>query len=1412
MSKKNRFPDPQQKQSFPELEKEILEFWKKEKIFYKSIENRDKKNSFSFYDGPPFATGLPHYGHLLGGILKDVIPRYQTMCGKRVERRFGWDCHGLPVEFEKEKELGISGKSEIENLPEKEINGKKYSGVARFCEECRSIVLRYTEQWKEIVDRIGRFVDFNNIYRTMDLSYMESVFWVFSELYKSGLIYEGQKVLPFCTRCSTPLSNFEANQNYQQKQDPSVFVKFEIAEKTFILAWTTTPWTLPSNMALAVNPEIKYVKIECEKEFFILAKDLVEQVFNKKDFKIIDEFFGKDILGKSYKPLFDYFDKKDFKSRWTIVSADFVSTESGTGVVHIAPAFGEDDYDVSKKNDIGIENPVDENGKFIEKIKDFAGMQIFDANKIIILNLKEKNLLFGQKTFDHSYPFCWRCDNPLIYRGVLTWFVSVSKFRDKLLESNAKTKWMPEHIKDGRFGNWLENARDWAISRSRYWGTPIPVFKCFSCGSRSIVSSLDDLSQKLGSVDATFVRHGEWEGNVSGFVNSSLKGKSPLNKNGIKQAEELAGKMKDERFDFIIASPLERTKQTAEILAKKLSLKIIYDEKIMEWNFGDMDGASAKEIDEFLTAGIKTKPFPNGEDFFQMKKRMGKFNDYVVKKYKDKKILAVSHAGPIMAILNMYGKMSDFRCDEITAGRQPLPPNCSVHKIKLSDYERNFEQNVDLHKHFLDKKKFPCDNHEETKIIAIRHGETDWNKIHKIQGISNIPLNQNGENQAKIIAEKLKNEKFDLIITSPLNRAKKTAEIIFDFLGEKVHGGIKIEDDLIERNFGELDGTRMPETQEQKMKIRLSKPNGGESINDVEKRIKSVLKKYEGKKILIVAHWHILATLKIVCDNKSEREVMSEEIKNCDLFDFRYIPQFERVSDVFDCWFESGSVPYASKHYPFENKTVDNKPVDFPADFIAEGLDQTRGWFYTLTVLSSALFEKPAFKNVIVNGIILAEDGMKMSKSKKNYPDPMTIVQKYCADAMRIYLLSSPAVHGDSLCFSEKGVEEKFRKVILSLWNSFSFFCIYANIDDFEPKMDLKPQKKISELDLWIKSEMNIFIKNLRDDMDNFRLSSASKRFEIFLDKLNNFYIRRSRRRFWKSENDDDKNQAYQTLYEILIKFSVCLAPFCPFVADYIFKSLSGKKSVHLENFVNVDENEIDEKLSKKIEIIRTIISLGLFARSRAKIKTRTPINSIEYFMNNFSLDDNDKKIIAEELNVKNIIEVIDDTNFEKNVKINAKVIGKKFGRKTKEIIIASKKGEFEIVDGNTIKICDEILSLDKNEFEIFYSSKNDNNQVFFEKGILVSIDENITEELKQEGIMRDIIRQIQNLRKEKNLQVDARIKILFKTKSDYISEIIEKYKKNICTETLCDEIHTGESENFSVVRIDGVEIFLKFV
>lgn len=959
---------------FPEMEKEVLKFWGDNKIFKKSLENRKNDKEYTFYDGPPFATGTPHYGHIVASILKDVVPRYWTMRGYYVERKWGWDCHGLPIENIVEKEMGSKKKKDIEEM-----------GVEKFNNLCRSKVLTYVDEWERVIGRLGRWADMKNAYRTMDKDYMESVWWVFRELWDRGLIYEDYRSMHICPRCETTLSQSEVTEGYKDIKDLSVIAKFELdptnykqyentkeEDKTYILAWTTTPWTLPGNVALAVGENIEYVKLKIKpclpanrneelkiKEFFVLAKERVGEIFKSDEYEIIEEFEGKKIIGKRYKPLFDnYFKDEKLENRdngWQIYAGDFVTTDEGTGVVHIAPAFGEDDMRLGKEKSLPFIQHVAMDGNFKEEMGDLAGLNVkpienHQATDIeIIKYLAKKGTLFSKEKYEHSYPHCWRCDTPLINYATSSWFVAVTKIKDTALKSAKNINWSPANMKEGRFGNWLDGARDWSISRQRFWASVMPIWVCEKCGEKKVIGSVAEL-------------------------------------------EKLSG----EKID-------------------------------------------------------------------------------------------------------------------------------------------------DLHKHTVDKITFVCEK----------------------------------------------------------------------------------------------------------------------------------------------------------CQKK-----------------------MKRVPDVLDTWFDSGSMPYAQKHYPFENQERFEK--NFPADFIAEGIDQTRAWFYYLHIIGNGIKDKEAFRNVIVNGIVLAEDGKKMAKKLKNYPDPMEMLEKYGADSMRYYLMSSPVVAAQNLSFKEGDLSEVTRGMMRMLWNSYSFFVLYAEIDKFEADKNFNPKNLSGLLDKWIISELQMLIRDFNSHMENYELHKASRLLPKFVDNLSNWYIRRSRKRFWKSENDGDKNEAYQTLYYVLTELSKVMAPFTPFIAEEIYKNLTEEESVHLADFPIAKKELIDEKINSDMLRVREIVNIGLQLRAKSGVKVRQPLSELR--IKNYDLKEELLEIIKEEVNVKSV--KIEETFEADDIK----------------------------ADSSLENIC---------------------------------LDLEITPELKLEGQARELIRHIQEMRKEAGYEVDNRIKIWYAEENP----VFLKFGDLIARETLADQV-----------------------
>ncbi len=1040
------FREPTKGEAFARIEERILDLWDRDGSFAKCLEKDGKP--FSFYDGPPFATGLPHYGHLLAGTIKDIVPRYWTMKGCKVPRRFGWDCHGLPIESIIQSQLNLAGIEEIQ----------KY-GIDKFNEACRGTVLRYTGEWRKTVRRMGRWVDFDNDYKTMDTDFMESVWHVFKECWDKGLIYKGYRVQPYSPALATPLSNFETNQGYRDRQDPSITLSFPLAGRKgeSLLVWTTTPWTLPSNLAIAVGADIDYVLIDG----YWVAEARAGAYF--KEPQIAGRCKGSDLAGLHYEPLFhladSYATPEEASKRYIIYTAPFVSVEDGAGAVHIAPSFGEEDFVLGQELGLGLFDPLDAEGKFTGKVPQWQGMGAKEADKSIIAHLKEQGRVFRHETIVHSYPHCWRTGVPLLYRALSTWFMKLDapvpsaegatkSVKEWMLHCNQQIEWVPDHIKNGRFGKWLENARDWNLSRNRFWGTPIPVWLAED-GEMLCIGSIEEL--------------------------------------------------------------------------KKAS------------------------------------------------------------------------------------------------GAEPQ----------------------DLHKHFVDK----------------------------------IEITKNGKT-------------------------------------------------------------------------------------------------------------------------------------------------FRRTSEVFDCWFESGAMPYAQNHYPFSN--AENFSKTFPADFIAEGLDQTRGWFYTLTVLAAALFQKPAFKNVIVNGIILAEDGSKMSKSKKNYPDPNELVDRTGADAVRLFLINSAALKAEELRFSEDGVKQIVKSVMLPLWNALGFFISNHNADSSKGQLGWQPSdawKSDNELDLWIIAVLQDLSRKVEAEMAAYRLYAVVPAIISFIDDLTNWYVRRSRRRFWKSDNDSDKNYAYATLYKALVDFSKILAPFLPFLAEEIYQILvreaspNAPVSVHLTAYPECNAEYANEKLVRRMSLVRGAIEKGRAIRSAHEIKNRQPLKTLTLVPHNEEarqVAESMQDLILEELNVEQLRFAGDDSELAKiSAKPNfagIKAKGADYAKNMKSISTAiSTLGAEQIkqIQGGT-PLDVGGLSIDASCL-LLVREVAEGLAVEADGNYTVALDLKITPELRQSCIARELVNRIQNRRKEMDLQITDRIRISVRGLNAYadLSAAVERHRVYILEETQGVELFTGGEECGEWVRVN---------
>ncbi len=1001
--------------SFSQAERSILKLWQERDIFKKTLEKTRQGKNYIFYDGPPFATGLPHHGHIVASTLKDVVPRYFTMKGFYVDRRFGWDCHGLPIEQEIDKKFQMSASDFV-----------ALHGVKKYNDECRGIVDRYVNEWEKTISRLGRWVDFKNDYKTMDLKFMESTWWVFKSIWDKGLIYQGNKIVPYSPTLQTALSNFEAGQNYQDVQDPAVTILFRTAQdpNTYLAAWTTTPWTLPANLSLCVHPEIEYIKIrDLEKNhFIILAKERLESYKKVLKYEEVETMTGAQLKGLCYEPLFPYYSELATKGYFVVLNDEYVTTGDGTGIVHQAPGFGEDDNRVMKAAGLSeVVVPLDSSARFVAPVSDFAGKYIKDADKEIIKSLKDRGQLLLQSTLVHSYPMCYRTDTPLIYRAMPQWYLAVEKIKDRMLKANQQITWVPESIKEGRFGKWLENARDWAISRTRVWGTPLPIWLNDESGQAICMGSIADLKKYTGV--------------------------------------------------------------------------------------------------------------------------------------------------------------------EVT----------------------------DLHREYVDDLTFTL------------NGET---------------------------------------------------------------------------------GT------------------------------------------------------------------------------------YRRIPEVLDCWFESGSMPYSQLHYPFENQDVFKD--GFPAEFIAEGLDQTRGWFYTLTVLSTALFDKPAFKNVIVNGMVLAADGKKMSKRLRNYTPPDELIETFGADALRLFLINSGLVRAEELRFTDDGVKDMVRRALLPWYNSFKFFTTYARVDGWKAQAAITPTDNI--LDRWLLSKLQTLVKNVDHEMQNYRLYNVVPELFNFIEDLTNWYIRLNRRRFWDEGMSADKSAAYATLYTTLEGLSRLMAPFTPFLADYIYQELRSfgaktEESVHLCAYPEARQELINGTLEVAVGRMQQVVLLGRQKRILEGVKVKTPLKTLTAIHQDAELLAELRKLeeyVKTELNVKTVDY---KTNEEDYVVLSAKpnlpVLGKKLGKEMgafKALIEKLSSADVQKIEAGG-KVTLKGIDFDATEILVLRNAKP-GTQALTNRLMTIDLDCTLDQDLIEEGLAREMVNRIQKTRKDANFNVADRINIVIHS-SPELAAIFEKYRSYIAAETL---------------------------
>jgi isoleucyl-tRNA synthetase len=1001
-----RFPPVPPEPDFPTQELRVLDLWEQTDAFRRSVHGRDPARSFVFYDGPPFATGVPHYGHLVPSTIKDVVPRYWTMRGYRVERRFGWDTHGLPIEMLVEQSLGLSGPSAI-----------RAYGVDKFNEACRANVLTYVSEWRRIIGRLGRWVDFDDDYKTMDATFMESVWWAFRTLWDKGLVYKAFRVMPYSWRLSTSLSNFEANLDYRDVQDPAITVTMpikgvpsavaKVSAGDVLLIWTTTPWSLPANLGVAVREDVPYVRARRagDDTVYVLAEARLHAVLGADATVVSGPFPGSELLGLSYEPLFSYF--LDTENAFRVIPSPHVTTEDGTGLVHMAPDFGEEDLAACQAAGIGVLQPVDEEGNFVPAVTDFVGRNIKEADPDIIRHLKERGRILRHDTITHSYPFCWRSGTPLIYMALPAWFVRVTDLRDRMVAHNDTIHWVPEAVGAKRFGNWLQDARDWNISRNRFWGTPIPIWQCDRDATHQVcVGSISELALRTGAV--------------------------------------------------------------------------------------------------------------------------------------------------------------------IT----------------------------DLHPHKIDHLTFPC----------------------------------------------------------------------------------------------ECGGTQ------------------------------------------------------------------------------------RRISFVFDCWFESGAMPYGQAHYPFEHK--DAFDATYPAQFIAEGLDQTRGWFYTLLVLSTALFDRPSFRNCVVNGLVLAEDGAKMSKSKKNFPPLESIFEQYGADAVRAYLINSPVVRADPVRFSEAGVRDIVRTVLLPLHHALSFFVQYANVDGWSPDDPRPDVSTRPELDRWLLSHLQSLVREVDAQMELYQLYNVVPPVLGYIDDLTNWYIRLSRRRFWRPVGGEDKAAAYATLYEVLVTFSKVLAPFLPFVAEVVYQELvvgagkakPGDDSVHLTDWPEVRDALVDRALEDAVAHVRDAVRLGRRLRERHRLKTRQPLRRLTIVHHDAAVREafeTHRDQLLDELNVRELaVRARGDELATLSCKANFKTLGKRFGKEMKDaaaVIEAFDNDTFvRLEDGAAVEVLGKPVTL---EDVVVRREPRGDVVIETEGGLVVALDTELDDALRREGMVRELVSRLQQMRKEQGFAVTDRIRVTVHTR-----------------------------------------------
>lgn len=1051
----------EQKNGFnlPELEEKVLRFWKENKIFEKTLDLRRTKKAkpFRFFEGPPTANGLPGIHHVLGRVFKDIILRYRTMRGFLVERRAGWDTHGLPVEIGVEKELGLKNKNEIEQF-----------GIAEFNAKAKDSVWKYKTDWEKLTERIGFWLDMNHPYVTYDNSYIESLWWIFKKVFERGLLKQSYKVVPYCPRCQTPLSSHELGQPgvYKKTKDPSLFVAFKIAANEYLLVWTTTPWTLPANVAVAVNPQLTYTKFKINGKYFWSYS--VPPIKDGDAAEPVEKISGKKLIGTKYEPLYKIKNSKIASKIYKVVGADFISTEDGTGLVHIAPAFGEDDFSLVKKEDLlnMVDIPVtaDEQGKMKEGFPG-VGKFVKQADKDILEDLEKRKLLYSLNNIEHEYPFCWRCSTPLLYFARLSWFIEMSRLRDELLAANKKINWVPESLKEGRFGEWLKEVKDWAVSRDRYWGTPLPFWECLKSSEHKLcVGSLDDLNKyAYNRNNFWLLRHGEGEHNLKQVLAAGKETSDnsyKLTSVGIAQATKAGKAFKKHKLDVIFASPYVRTMETAKIISEITGAPVVTDERLSEVDGGNFNGRPIGDYFRFFKDDAERfiKTPPGGENLTNIKRRTLAFLKDVNEKHSDKNILIVGHGDPLWM---MEGVSLGLKNEEIL-NLEGLEVG-GHKKLDFMNWPRNKDGELDLHRPFIDEVFLRCPK----------------------------------------------------------------------------------------------------------------------------------------------------------CGGK-----------------------MSRVKEVADVWLDSGAMPFAGVHYPFENKSAVDRKVIYPADYIAEGIDQTRGWFYTLLAIATLLKKGNSYLNVVSLGLVLDKNGQKMSKSKGNVVDPWQVINKYGVDVIRwyFYTINPPA---EPKRFDEVELGKTFRKFVLILYNSYTFFNLYA-----EKGFINKKQQSDNILDKWILGRLNLTIKQVTEKLDKYEIGESAREIEGFIDDLSRWYIRRSRDRFHpKTEQEKlDWQNASQTLFLVLENLICLISPFVPFLSEGIFQMLKGdiseerELSVHLKDWPDFNKKLIDEKLFEAMSEVRRLASLALAKRAEVGIKVRQPLAALKTKSEILKNQSDLISILKDEANVRDII------------------------------------------------------------------------------------------------------------------------------------------------------------------------------